>query len=102
MTFVWTKWRSYRRILIAKGSAVYGQAVKFSSKKKVFKAWMVSFERSRRHYSSKIARFRIARRTHIIRGCINLWKRFVKEQELERDIDSRVDCAWAEVQGWLK
>ena len=102
MTVMWRKWSGYRRVLLAKGSAVYAQVVVHASRVRAFKAWTVSFERARRLYTSRLVRFKMAKRLHVLRGCLRRWKAFLRAQDLERDIDTRVDCAWAQVQSWLK
>lgn len=87
---------------MAKGAAVHCQVVQFNTLKKAFRSWSVTLEKSRRFFSRKIAKFKMTRRVLILRGCWEQWREFLHLQELERDIDSRVDSEWAQLQSWLK
>jgi hypothetical protein len=101
VSVVWRKWKGYRRVLLAKAAAVHGQ-VQYAACRGAFRAWGVTLERSRRHYSRRLVQFKMARRVLILRGCLQQWREFLHLQELERDIDSRVDSEWAQLQSWLK
>lgn len=98
---MWRRLSQYRLSLLARARAVHSHCVQHSSRKTAFIAWRVSLERRRREVTHFLEKHRYRSRATVLSSCFRQWRRYLQEQEMEAEIDSRADMAWARVQGWL-
>jgi hypothetical protein len=98
---VWQRLGQRRLALLAKAKAVHSHCVKHGGRRQAFKAWRVSLEKRRREVTHSLMKYDRRSRATVLTSCWQQWKKYLQEQEIEKEIDSRVDMTWVRVQEWL-
>lgn len=101
MRSAWLGFVKYKRMLRARASAVFGQAMMFSPIRRSFSAWQISLERSRRRIVKQMKLVQPRGDRVVCRHVWRRWLQYVTEARLQREIDSRSDAMWAKVQSWM-
>ena len=99
---VWRDWKTHRKVLRAKALAVTGAFSRFSRGKRAFLAWKIAFQRVLREQQQLLRRVAGRGDMCVCRRVWQRWLAFVQERRVDREVERRAECKWADVQRWLK
>ncbi|RYH13685.1 hypothetical protein EON65_35060 [archaeon] len=99
---VWRDWKMYRKVLRAKALAVTGNFSRFSRGKRAFMAWKIAFQRVLREQQKKMREVGGRGDRCACRHYFERWILYIGERRVDREVERRAECKWADVQRWLK
>jgi hypothetical protein len=101
LRWTWRRFSQHRLGLLARGRAVHSHCVRHGARRVAFAAWRVALERRRREVTHALAKHSRWSRATVLASCLQQWRLYLQEQEVQAEIDSRVDRTWVRVQQWL-
>lgn len=101
MRGAWRSFCQWRLALLARARAVHSHCVRHRGRRAAFAAWRVSLEKRRREVTYSLMKHGRRSRAVVLTSCLRRWREYLQEQQVEREIESRVDSTWMRVQGWL-